>query len=93
MFIIDCPYCGAREESEFRCAGEAHIARPDKPEALSDDDWADYLYHRTNPKGLQFERWHHVFGCRQWFNVARDTVSHEIKAVYAMGAAKPEGLE
>ncbi len=92
MLLIDCPNCGPREESEFRPAGEAHIARPEDPQALDDEQWARYLYYRTNPKGLQFERWHHFYGCRQWFNVARDTVSHEIKAVYPMGAAKPKDL-
>ena len=92
MLLIACPYCGEREESEYRCAGQAHIARPAAPGSLSDDDWAAYLYTRNNPKGLQLERWHHVHGCRQWFNVARHTVSHEIVAVYPMGEAAPQGL-
>ena len=93
MLLIACPHCGPREESEFRCGGQAHIARPENSEALGDDDWAGYLYYRNNPKGVQFERWHHVFGCRQWFNIARHTVSHEILAVYAMGSPPPEGLK
>ncbi len=92
MLLIACPYCGEREESEFRCGGQGHIARPAEPEAQSDDDWAQYLYYRDNPKGVQLERWHHVQGCRQWFNVARHTVTHEILAVYAMGAPPPEDL-
>ena len=93
MLLIACPHCGPREESEFRCGGQAHIARPENSEALGDDDWAGYLYYRNNPKGVQFERWHHVFGCRQWFNIARHTVSHEILAVYTMGSPPPEGLK
>jgi len=24
------------------------------------------------------ELWHHISGCRQWFKVQRDTVTHEI---------------
>jgi sarcosine oxidase subunit delta len=39
---------------------------------------------------LHFERWCHVFGCGQWFNVARDTFTHEIHAVYRMGEPAPE---
>jgi len=31
-----------------------------------------------------------VLGCGQWFNVARDTVTHEIRKVYAMGEPRPE---
>ncbi len=90
MLLIACPWCGPREEHEFSCGGEAHIARPLETERLSDEEWADYVFMRTNPKGLQFERWVHVHGCRQWFNVARDTVSHKIHAVYKMGEKPPE---
>jgi sarcosine oxidase, subunit delta len=39
---------------------------------------------------VHFERWNHAHGCQRWFNVARDTVSDEILAVYAMGEAPPE---
>ena len=92
MLLITCPFCGPRDEREFRCGGEAHIARPDDPFALSDDEWAQYLYYRNNPKGTQFERWHHIAGCRQWFNVARSTITHEIIRVYKMGEPKPEDL-
>ena len=28
MFLITCPYCGEREQSEFKAGGEAHIERP-----------------------------------------------------------------
>ena len=28
MLLIPCPWCGERDETEFRCGGEAHIARP-----------------------------------------------------------------
>ncbi len=90
MFLIECPFCGLRDESEFRCGGEAHIARPAAPATLTDREWAEYLYYRDNAIGPDFERWQHLHGCRQWFNLARDTVTHEIKAIYPMGAPKPE---
>ena len=86
MLIINCPYCGPREESEFTCGGEAHIARPLAENSISDAEFADYLFLRDNPKGLFLERWRHTAGCRRWFNVARDTVTHEIIEVYPMGA-------
>jgi sarcosine oxidase delta subunit len=46
MFIISCPYCGEREQSEFKAGGEAHIERPKQPTELSDDEWAEYLFMR-----------------------------------------------
>ena len=89
MLLIPCPWCGARDETEFHCGGQAHIARPVQPAALSDDEWADYLFMRSNPKGVHCERWRHVHGCGRWFNVARDTVSDRILKVYAMGEPRP----
>ena len=89
MLLIPCPWCGPRDETEFHCGGEAHIVRPKQPAALSDDQWADYLFMRSNPRGLHFERWRHVHGCGRWFNVARDTVSDQILKVYPMGEPRP----
>ena len=62
MLIINCPWCGNRPEIEFRYGGEAHIARPADPSALSDQEWAEFLYNRTNTKGLHAERWRHTHG-------------------------------
>ena len=89
MLVITCPYCGPRCESEFSNGGEAHIERPKDPEALSDAEWAEFVFLRNNPKGLLLERWNHAQGCRRWFNVARDTVTYEILAVYPMGSPPP----
>ncbi len=92
MLLIPCPFCGEREESEFHQGGEAHIVRPKDPDKLSDAEWADYLFVRDNKKGVYLERWVHRHGCRRWFNVARDTATNEIKAVYKMGKKPPKGL-
>ncbi len=89
MFQIPCPWCGPRDETEFACGGEAHIDRPKNPDKLSDEAWADYLFMRKNPKGPHLERWMHACGCRRWFNVRRDTFTHEITAVYKMGEKPP----
>ena len=85
MLLIPCPHCGDRDELEFSCGGEAHIARPLAENTISDAEFAEYLFLRDNPKGVFLERWQHAAGCRRWFNIARDTVSHEIIEVYAMG--------
>ena len=89
MLRIPCPWCGVRDETEFHYGGQAHIARPEHPEALTDAEWADYLFMRDNPKGRFAERWMHAAGCRRWFNVQRHTVTHEILAVYRIGEPPP----
>ena len=87
MLRIDCPFCGLRDEFEFTFGGPAHVTRPEL--SSSDAEWTHYLFNRENPKGVNYERWLHAFGCGQWFNVARHTVTHEILAVYKMGEPKP----
>ncbi len=89
MFVINCPYCGKRDQVEFSCGGEAHIERPKQPTELSDDQWAEYLFMRKNIKGVQFERWNHTHGCRKWFNMVRDTSNDKIHATYKMGEKPP----
>jgi len=89
MFLIECPWCGERDESEFNCVGEAHIARPLETEKMSDQDWADYLFMRSNPKGLHREQWLHAAGCRRYFNAERDTVSYRISGTYKIGEPAP----
>jgi sarcosine oxidase subunit delta len=90
MLRIDCPFCGPRDEVEFRCGGTTHIVRPDPAAAATHETWAEYLYLRDNPKGWHAERWLHFAGCRQWFNLLRHTVTHEIRAVYALGQPRPD---
>ena len=89
MLQIRCPFCGVRDEQEFVFGGEAHVIRPEDPSTVSDERWADYVNFRDNPKGVHHERWRHYHGCGQWFNMARDTVSHEILRVYAVSEEKP----
>ena len=42
MLLIPCPWCGERDEVEFRYGGEAHISRADAA-TVDDATWADYL--------------------------------------------------
>lgn len=90
MLLIPCPHCGPRPEIEFRYAGEAHVARAADPDSVNDQDWAEYLYFRSNPKGVHFERWRHVSGCARFFNCVRDTVSDKILTTYPAGEKKPD---
>jgi len=90
MLLISCPNCGSRDETEFHYGGQAHVAYPENPNDLTDREWAEYLFYRDNTKGTFAERWLHSTGCRQWFNMLRDTVTYDIQAVYPMGAPRPD---
>ena len=87
MMHIPCIRCGLRDENEFICGGTSHIARPGLDQ--SDLAWGEYLFFRDNPKGPHLERWRHVHGCGLWFNLARNTLTHEVLSVYAMTDAVP----
>jgi sarcosine oxidase, subunit delta len=89
MLLIDCPHCGPRPEIEFRYGGEAHIARPEDPSKVSDEAWAEFLFHRSSPRGPHAERWNHAHGCQRWFNAVRDTVHDKFTTTYRTGAAQP----
>ena len=90
MLLIRCPYCEAeRPELEFVYGGEAHIARPRDSSALSDEEWKNYLFIRSNPRGPHFERWRHIHGCGGFFNAVRDTVSDKFVMTYKAGLPRP----
>ncbi|MBC3413710.1 MULTISPECIES: sarcosine oxidase subunit delta [Pseudomonas] len=90
MLHIFCPHCGElRSEEEFHASGQSHIARPLDPASCSDQEWGEYMFFRDNPRGIHHELWDHVAGCRQYFNVTRDTVTYEILETYKIGE-KPQ---
>jgi len=77
MLLIACPHCGPRDQTEFAYGGDASVERPAVEASL--EVWVAYVYLRDNPAGLHEEYWQHVAGCRRWFRIRRDTVTHEIK--------------
>ena len=89
MLLINCPWCGPRDETEFHYVSEAHIGYPEKPEELTDKQWAEYIFYRNNPKGWFAERWVHNVGCRRWFNIWRNTVNHEFGPSYKPFTKQP----
>jgi heterotetrameric sarcosine oxidase delta subunit len=76
MLLIPCPWCGPRAQIEFTYGGDATVKQPpaDAPAAT----WGEFVYLRDNPAGPHDEFWHHSAGCRQWFRLQRDTLTHEI---------------
>ena len=78
MLRIPCPWCGVRDETEFRYRGDATRARPAAD--TGPDAFAAYLYERDNPLDWHLEWWLHVGGCRQLLKVVRHTLTHEIRS-------------
>lgn len=90
MLHIPCPYCGPRDETEFHYGSEAHVAYPEDPSKLTDEEWAKFVFIRSNPKGWMAERWVHSAGCRRWFNVWRNTINHEFGPSYKPFTQQPK---
>jgi heterotetrameric sarcosine oxidase delta subunit len=76
---IPCPWCGVRDETEFRYRGDASLPRPGTEGGVA--EYSACTYERTNPRGWHVEWWLHVGGCRQLLKLVRHTVTHEIHAV------------
>jgi sarcosine oxidase subunit delta len=76
MQIFPCPFCGPRDEIEFHYVGEPK-ARPEPARAVSDAEWADYLWFNANPKGEAREIWLHLT-CREMFAMTRDTATNAV---------------
>jgi sarcosine oxidase subunit delta len=74
---ITCPTCGRRPIEEF-VYGEIPVV----PESIVDADERDLdrAFMRANPEGPQTERWFHLYGCRRWLTVRRDTRTDELLA-------------
>jgi sarcosine oxidase, subunit delta len=91
LLLIHCPYCEEeRPEVEFRNTGEAHIARSGNLTGETDEDFEKFLFIRSNPKGIIYERWRHIRGCARFFNAVRDTVSDKFVMTYKAGEPKPD---
>ncbi len=78
MLLIPCPFCGPRDQIEFRYGAESGVALPQDGPALDDPGWGEWVFVRANPKGPLDERWYHSHGCRRWFSLRRDTATDEI---------------
>jgi sarcosine oxidase subunit delta len=78
LLRIDCPWCGTRDETEFRYRGDASVSRPAD---ASPSDAAAAVYERANPLGWHREYWLHAGGCRQVLVVERHTLTHAIQSV------------
>ena len=90
MLEIRCPWCGPRAEIEFIYGGEGGIARPSTSEEMTDEQWGEFVFMRSNPKGLHHEQWRHSSGCGRWFNALRHTVTYQFLGTWKVNEAAPE---
>jgi sarcosine oxidase subunit delta len=67
---ITCPHCGVRPLEEF-----VHGEILDPPVSITDPDERDLdrAFFHTNAEGPVTEAWFHLYGCRRWITVTRDT--------------------
>ena len=72
---ITCPHCGRRPVEEF-VYGEIPVV-PEEVTGVDERD-LDRAYMLNNPEGVQMEAWFHVFGCRRWVRLKRDTRTDEV---------------
>jgi heterotetrameric sarcosine oxidase delta subunit len=72
---IDCPHCGSRSVHEW-----IHGEIFDVPAAITDADARDIdrAYFHDNREGVVREAWFHLYGCRRWVVVSRDTTTDRI---------------
>jgi sarcosine oxidase subunit delta len=67
---IPCEHCGQRPVAEF-----AYGEVPEVPAGLSEANALDLdrAFMITNTQGVQREAWFHIYGCRRWTYICRDT--------------------
>lgn len=72
---ITCPNCGTRPIEEY-IYGEI----PSVPDTITDADArnVDRAFMHNNPEGPVIERWFHVYGCRRWLTLHRDTRNDKV---------------
>ncbi len=88
MLKLKCPNARyALRKRNLSRGAEAHLKRLGP--GSGEQDFADYLSGRKNPRGLHFERWCHAYGCGKWFHAARCTVTLEVFGTYSAQASVP----
>ena len=83
MLQICCPWCGVRDETEFRYRGDASVVRP--PAEAPAEEFNAYVYERGNRCDWHPEWWLHVGGCRMLFRLERHTLTHELRPASRSG--------
>lgn len=77
MSQLSCPYCGARELSEFEFR---KTLPPPAASAFA------RVYLRIDRPELSVEHWQHVLGCRAWLLVRRNPTTDLVVTVQLLGS-------
>lgn len=75
---ITCPHCGERTLEEY-VYGEMFDVPADITDPVSRE--VDRSFMHNNEEGPVREAWFHLYGCRRWVVVRRDTTTDEILEV------------
>jgi heterotetrameric sarcosine oxidase delta subunit len=75
---ITCPNCGTRAVEEW-VYGEVFAV----PDEIADPDERDIDrgFMHNNPEGPVREAWFHLYGCRRWIYLTRDTTTDHILSI------------
>jgi sarcosine oxidase, subunit delta len=82
MKIMTCPVNGPRAVTEFVYWGE--VRTMPEPDSVSDEVWADYVFHRNGAPGVKQEWWCHA-PSNTWFIAERDTERDVVLRTYLPG--------
>jgi len=82
---IRCPFCGDRDSREFSYLGSTQGIPTRALSPAGPEEVFAAVYLRSNPAGPHEELWYHVYGCRLWLCVNRNTLTHEILSVRTAG--------
>ena len=77
-FRIVCPNCGTRQVDE--CVYGEVVAVPESIADAGERD-IDRGFNHNNPAGPVREAWFHLYGCRRWVYLSRDTTTDEILGI------------
>ena len=80
MKIMPCPVNGERPLQEFTFGGE-YRPLPANPGAMSDAEWAAYVFNRQGAPSTRREWWYHD-ASGTWFIAERDTLTDTIQRTY-----------
>ena len=79
MLRIECPWCGVRDETEFRYRGDASLPHPESNASLA--ECCAQTYVRENRRGWHLRWWRACRRPPEAPSVVRHTDTHEIRAV------------
>jgi len=90
MLLINCPYCGERDQSEFSYGGRIRNY-PALDSSASIETWHRAIHLHDSSQTPIGEYWHHECGCEQWIEINRDVDSHEMTPVSGSDALPGRG--